>query len=228
MKKKKAIVLLSGGLDSVACFYWAIEEADVKLCLTLDYGQKASKREIDASVRLCDDFNIPHRVIEIPWFTSFQNNALVGSQSLPHLDENELDDFEQTKKTAAKVWVPNRNGVFINVAASLADHEDVDWIVIGFNKEEATTFPDNSKGFLDATNQSLQYSTKNQVELKAPMIDRDKTQIVKWMLEKAHDLSKIWSCYEGGGRMCGECESCARLRRALKQAEALDLLEELF
>jgi 7-cyano-7-deazaguanine synthase len=188
---------------------------EVALCLTADYGQIAAAREIEAARNLSAHYEVPHQVVDLPFIKEVSNTALFGETPLPKLPENALDDREVTKESARAVWVPNRNGVLINVAACFAEARDCQCVVAGFNREEGATFPDNSPGFVDAVNALLSYSTLNQVRLVSYTLHLDKTEIVDLGKRLGLPWNLIWSCYCGGDEPCGVCESCLRLRRAL-------------
>lgn len=227
--RSSSIVLLSGGLDSLAAFHWAAKNTDLVFGLTLNYGQRAAVSEMNAAAKVCRHYDIKHLVINLPWYSTLKSSALMDpAKPIPEVLPRDLDNLEITRQTAEAVWVPNRNGVFINVAASLAESWLANWIVVGFNVEEAATFPDNSTDFVEASNRFLHFSTGGRVSLHAPMASRTKKEIVAWALENEIDLSPLWSCYHEGEKMCGVCESCSRCRRALNQAGATEWLEKLF
>ncbi len=226
---KKSVVLLSGGLDSTVAFKRAVDTTSVELALTFDYGQRAAKRETAAAKVMAALYNIPHAVIELPWLRGITKTALIDRESsLPKLGTDDLDgETGKTDASARAVWVPNRNGVFINIAAAYCETLDADLIFTGFNREEAATFPDNSPEFIDAVNGALSYSTLNKSEVVSPTSELDKEGIVKLGIEIDAPLEHLWSCYEGGAVMCGGCESCLRLRRALDAAGS-GFVEKLF
>lgn len=211
----RALILLSGGLDSSANLLSAPE-----IALTFDYGQRSRWQEIAQAEALCAHFNIPHCVISIPWMAEL-NSGLLTSRSLPKPTQSELDDLSKARHFADAVWVPNRNGVFIEIAAALAESQGYDAIVVGFNREEAATFPDNSVDYLNAINRALTFSTRGKVKVIAPTAHLSKTEIVR-TLGRNFPFQKLWSCYENFDRMCGQCESCQRLKRALKENEVMD------
>jgi 7-cyano-7-deazaguanine synthase len=124
-----------------------------------------------------------------------------------------------SEQSAKAVWVPNRNGVFIEVAASLAEAEGHSEITVGFNSEEAGTFPDNSEEYIRAISKALSYSTQNSVRVTSPTASLNKVDIVRHAKREHFPFSLIWSCYENGSKMCGKCESCMRLKRALHANE---------
>ncbi|MEW6055711.1 MAG: 7-cyano-7-deazaguanine synthase [Bdellovibrionota bacterium] len=214
---KQAVLLLSGGLDSAANLA-ANPEFEVKVALTLDYGQKSAIRELAASADLCRYFGIEHQTFELKNFASLVSNqsALLGGTEIPQ--PHSLDALEHIKKTAAAVWVPNRNGVFLSVAAALAESRGLDAVAVGFNAEEAVTFADNSVDYMKAMSNALRYSTRNQVEVVSATAHLTKTEIVKRLIPLDFPIHLIWSCYTGDKEQCGTCESCQRLNRALKHA----------
>lgn len=219
MSEKKAVILLSGGLDSVVSM--ALKYKDIKLALTFDYGQRSAKQEIEASKDVCGYYGIEHKVIELPWLKEITKSALV--------DKNKNLEFEELGLQSAKsVWVPNRNGVFINIAACFCDSFGFNEIIIGANSEEAQTFSDNSAEFIGKINEALKLSTLVKPEVVAPLINMNKVQIVKEGLKNLAPMQKIKSCYEDKIGHCSRCESCMRLKNALFQNGCENLIKTLF
>lgn len=215
--KKESVVLLSGGLDSSVNLYAAIHETDVKLALTFDYGQRAAKKEIEVARSLCSTLKIDHQVVELPWFKE------LGKSALNHTDKNipvgrkiSIDNEAVSKATAKAVWVPNRNGLFLNIAAAYAESLGAQMVIPGFNREEAVSFPDNSLDFIRATRKSLGYSTATGVDVQCFTINMGKTEIVDLGKKLMVPFEKIWPCYFDKDLWCGECESCQRAKRAFK------------
>lgn len=210
-----SMVLLSAGLDSTAALLHALDAGAVRLALTIDYGQKAARREISQAAKIAQKYGISHQVLKIDFLATESHPFFQTEIQNPELDATELDDPQVTQKSAKAVWVPNRNGVFLNVAAALAEAQNIDQVYVGFNKEEATTFPDNSEAYVESLNKAFSFSTQNSVQVVAPTIAMDKTQIVADLMARDFDLSLLWSCYYGDDEPCGKCESCQRLQRAL-------------
>ena len=219
----KGIVLLSGGLDSLVSLGLSIKEYGVELALTFDYGQKSAKYEIEASRKICEYYGIKHKVIVLDWLKDITHTSLVSNDQIP--EGNGLNDLTESAKN---VWVPNRNGLFLNIAGSFADSEDYDYILIGANKEEGETFPDNTQMFLDRINLEFEYSTRKQPRVVAPLINSDKNDIVRLALENEIPLEFVMSCYAGGTKHCGKCESCVRLKNALIYNHDTRYVKELF
>lgn len=221
MARHRSVVLLSGGLDSSANLAFCREHDEPVLALTARYGQRAQDREVAAAQKLCAHYEVEHAVLELPWLGAIGGSSLTESRmELPNLKRNELDDRVVTEKSAKSVWVPNRNGILINAAAAYAEKLDAHRVVVGFNVEEASTFPDNSEEFLKRATRSLEYSTSNQVEVYCYTTELNKRQIVRELraLSRKFPFELLWSCYQGGETPCGRCESCQRQARALEES----------
>lgn len=213
----KTVVLLSGGLDSSANLAIADHFDRPVLALTVDYGQRASAAEIRAARSISEYYGVPHEVLDLRWLGALGGSALTESAiGVPEPEQGLLDDPKAASVTARAVWVPNRNGVLIHAAAAVAESRGAQQVVVGFNKEEAATFPDNSSQFLGTANLSLRYSTAGRVKLACYTDMMVKSEIVQALrnLPKPFPFDRVWSCYHGGERMCGKCESCQRFVRA--------------
>lgn len=215
-----AVVLLSGGLDSAVAFTLAHRGGGVALALTFDYGQRAVRREIEAARAMADRFRVPHRAIEIPFLGEITKTALVARDREVPLPAVADLDSARAHETARAVWVPNRNGIMVNIAAGFAESLGAEAVVVGFNREEGATFPDNTEAFAAAASGALAFSTLSKVRVLAPTGALDKAEIVRAGRAAGAPLDLVWSCYLGGERPCGACESCSRLRRALAAAGA--------
>jgi 7-cyano-7-deazaguanine synthase len=147
-------------------------------------------------------------VIAIPWLAGVTGTALVNRKA-------KIPRNEMSERSAKAVWVPNRNGVFIEIAAAHAESLGAERLITGFNKEEAATFPDNSRAYVVAINRALAFSTANGVRVVSFTGALDKKAIVNLGRRLDAPLRHIWPCYEGGRIWCGECESCLRSLRAL-------------
>ncbi len=213
----KLVALLSGGLDSTVALAAARREHEVVLALTFDYGQRAAAREIAAASAIASRFKIPARALDARWLGALTPSALVNAAgALPRPDARDLDDPAKAAATAKAVWIPNRNGFFINAAAAFAEAAGAGGVVVGFNREEAATFPDNTVAFMDAATRALAFSTANGVRVVSPTAPLDKREIVRLGRELGAPLDLCWPCYEGGPILCGVCESCRRFQRAME------------
>ncbi|HWP98284.1 MAG TPA: 7-cyano-7-deazaguanine synthase QueC [Syntrophomonadaceae bacterium] len=197
----RAVVLLSGGLDSTVSMLLARQNFEIVLALTFDYGQRAAAREIEVSRLICQNQGIPHRVIHLPFMAEF-GSGLMEASGLP----------------ITQPWVPNRNGIFLNLAAGFAEDLQADWVVCGFNREEGMDFPDNTREYIEAVNGALEYSTQNRVKVISMVQSMDKIEITRQAYNMGLNLASLWSCYEGGTEPCGVCPSCLRNLEALRKA----------
>ena len=126
------------------------------------------------------------------------------------------------------VWVPNRNGLFLNIAACYADSFGYSDIIIGANKEEAATFSDNTEEFVNRVAAEFEYSTLVKPKVRVPLIKYDKRKTVELALEHKMPLDLVWSCYNDGEKHCGKCESCIRLKAALQACGDSYFINRLF
>lgn len=224
----KSIILLSGGLDSLVSLGLSNKEYNIQLALTFDYGQKSVEREIAASKKICEFYGIEHKIIKLDWLKEITQTSLVSEKEIPLTTLNDLSSDEFVTKSAASVWVPNRNGAFLNIAASFADSYGYDYIIFGANKEEGTTFPDNTQEFIDKINAAFEYSTQKQPKVVAPLINLAKNDIVKAATENNVPLELTRSCYSTQEKHCGVCESCVRLKRALEANNCSEIIGKIF
>lgn len=219
----KSLILLSGGLDSLVSLGLKQKEYNITTALTFDYGQKSVASEVEASKKICDYYGMEHIVIRLDWLKNITHTSLVSEEDIPV--GKELDNPEESAK---KVWVPNRNGLFLNIAGCYADSFGYDYIFIGANQEEAVTFPDNTAEFINTVNAEFEYSTMVRPKVVAPLINFNKNDIVKKALEAGVPLELTQSCYKNSAGHCGECESCTRLKNALKANNDTKYTEILF
>ena len=213
---KKAISVFSGGLDCTVATSVFDEEYEIH-AITFDYGQKASKQEINASKRICEKMGWTHEVIDLPWLSKISNSSLNTDADIPEPDEDELDDLDKSSKTASSVWVPARNTVFTSIALSYAESIGAEMIIVGWNGEEGATFPDNSKQYLEKFNNLIDVGSPDKIRIEAPAIDLNKEEIVELGIEVSAPMELSYSCYKGEDNPCGVCESCVRRKRAFKK-----------
>jgi len=216
---KTGVILLSGGLDSLVSLDIARKKGiDIKLALTFNYSQKALKDEIEAAKKICKYYDIVHKVIDIPFLAEISSNALT------EVDNDDLN-------TLKGVWIPNRNGLFLNIAACFCDKYKYDYIIFGANAKEAVDFPDNSEAFIKNCDEFFKYSTLNKPKALAPCAKFDKIEIVNYAIDNNVPLKLLKSCYRAaidGKKHCGECMSCKLLREAILKSKNPRLVEEIF
>ena len=216
----KAVVLLSGGLDSATTAAIAIAEGYEAIALSFRYGQRHYK-ELDAAKKIAKLLGIEqHFVIDV-------NLSQWGGSSLT----DESIDIPQTgviENTIPSTYVPVRNTVFIAIALSLAEAENARAIYLGINAVDYSGYPDCRPEYLQAYQQLANLSSKAGIEghapqLIAPLVEDSKADIVRRALELNVPIADTWSCYQGGQTPCGLCDSCRIRDRALLEAGRLDL-----
>ena len=211
---KRAVALVSGGLDSLVSLAKANAEMDVRLVLFFDYGQRALAAERAACQGIVDFYGCPWKIVDMRWLGTLAPEAMREATTPPGVGEVPLLD------TLDAVWIPNRNGAFLNIGAAYAEAYDCEFLVTGFNREEAVEFPDNSEDYVERVNAALELSTRNGVRAVSFTQHLDKKGIIELGHELRAPLSVVWSCYHSGERMCGRCASCARLKAALANVDA--------
>lgn len=219
---KKAIAVLSGGLDCTVATSVYSKDYEIH-AITFNYGQKSFTQELKASQKICEKMGFEHHVIELDWLSKISNSSLNTADDIPEVDMDDLDDLEKSTQTADSVWVPARNTVFTSIAASYAESIGAEIIIVGWDKEEANTFPDNSKEYLKSFNSLLKIASPINIEIKAPAIDLNKNEIVQLGIEVNAPMELSYSCYKGNEKHCGVCESCMRRKRGFKKAGIKDL-----
>ena len=170
---KKAISVLSGGLDCTVATSVYAEEYEIH-AITFNYGQKAFKRELQAAEEICAKMNWTHEVIDLPWLSKISTSSLNTSEDIPEVSIEDLDDLNKSSETASSVWVPARNMVFTSIAVSYAESIGAEKIIVGWDAEEAATFPDNSKEFLNTFNELIDVGSPENIKHRTLIYPRRK------------------------------------------------------
>ena len=207
-KKRKAVVLISGGLDSATCLAIAKEQGYECYALSFDYGQR-HRIELEAAVNIAKSMQVQeHKIIPID-MSGIGGSALTDMQIA--VPETETQGIPVT-------YVPARNTIFLSYALGWAEVLVADAIYIGVNALDYSGYPDCRPEFIDAFKKMANLATKVGVEghiidVETPLIDLSKAEIIKRGLALGVDYSKTISCYQAGhdGEACGRCDSC-RLR----------------
>lgn len=215
MSDEKGLALLSGGLDSTVALAMASRECDLLGALFFDYGQLSSPSERKASSKIARHFGIEFESIELPWLGEISSSYIIGKEAGNRLSQS---------GGATDLWVENRNGIFLNIAAARAVSSGCSVVVAGFNREEAEEFPDNSLEYLEAVNRALELGERSRVRVESPTVSLDKKEIVREGINLRVPWELIWSCYRDGELMCGKCDSCLRLKSAIGGTEVEEII----
>ena len=216
--QSRAVVLLSGGMDSSVCAALAARDHDAA-ALHISYGQRTEERERDSFERICDRLEIHERLI-------VRNEALtlIGGSALT--DESiAVPESHSLGQDIPVTYVPFRNAHFLAVAVSWAEVLGASKIYIGAVEQDSSGYPDCRPAYYEAFNQVIRAGTKaGGIEVVTPLIAMRKSGIVRLGLELGAPFDLTWSCYSREDRACGVCDSCVLRLRAFHEAGAVDPL----
>lgn len=219
---RKAVVLLSGGLDSCTAAAMAKRDGFTLHALSFDYGQR-HERELQAARDVAEALGTAeHRVLRVP-LGELGGSALTDAT----LEVPDAPDADQIGQEIPSTYVPARNTVFLSLALALAEVRGADTIVIGANALDYSGYPDCRPEFLEAFERMARLGTKAGAQgmtlrVWAPLLSMTKAQIVEAGLAAGAPLERTWSCYRGGQRACGRCESCVLRRKGFAEAGTED------
>ncbi len=209
-RKGKAIVLLSGGLDSATTAAWALAEGYEVTAISFDYGQR-HRIELQAAKAVASDFGISDHITLAIDLAAFGGSALVD-QSIA-VPKNRSEDV--ISNGIPVTYVPARNTVFLSLALALAETRNASSIILGVNSIDYSGYPDCRPEFLNAFESLANLATKSGVEgthltVLAPLVSLTKTEIIRLGLSLHVDYGLTTSCYDPRetGQPCGECDSC--------------------
>jgi 7-cyano-7-deazaguanine synthase len=216
-QKSRAIVLLSGGMDSCVCAALAARDYDAA-ALHISYGQRTEDRERQSFLAICRRLDIQQKLV-------VRNEALraIGGSALT--DENiavpTTGDIDG--KEIPVTYVPFRNAHFLSVAVSWAEALGATKILIGAVEQDSSGYPDCRPAYYEAFNQVIKTGTKEgTIEIVTPLIHLRKAEIVRLGLELGAPFDLTWSCYSRQDQACGVCDSCILRLRAFAAANASD------
>ncbi len=212
------LVVLSGGLDSTVCMAIAAREGDgPPLALTFDYSQR-HRTELDRAAGVAGNYGAEHLVVHLD--ASEWGGSALTDPSMEVPAGGSTDGIPST-------YVPARNSIFLAVALGVAEARDLDAVWIGVNAVDFSGYPDCRPEFIDAFRQVAATGQRRgvegrPVEIRTPLIDATKSEIVRLGIETGAPLHLTWSCYRSGDRPCGDCDACLLRRRGFAEAGVAD------
>jgi 7-cyano-7-deazaguanine synthase len=215
--KSRAVVLLSGGMDSAVCAALAARDHDAA-AVHVSYGQRTEQRERKAFDEICDRLDISDRL-------AVRNDALrmIGGSALTDSAIRVPTRGLHSSTAIPVTYVPFRNAHFLSVAVSWAEVLGASKIYIGAVEQDSSGYPDCRPAYYEAFNQVVKAGTKEgKIEIVTPLIKMRKSEIVRLGLELAAPFDLTWSCYTSEDRACGECDSCILRLLAFRDAGAPD------
>ena len=211
----KVAVLLSGGLDSTTALHWAKYRHEVACAIAFDYGSNHGKRELACARHQAESLGVPYREIDLTVLKPHLASALLsGADAIPTGDYAE----ENLKQTV----VPFRNGIFLAIAAGVAESAGAEGLVIAAHAGDHDLYPDCRSEFMDAMGEAIRLGTYAQLQVLAPFIHASKGEIAAQGAQLGVDFAHTYSCYRGGEKHCGQCATCRERKEAFAAAGIQD------
>lgn len=211
----KALVILSGGLDSTVALYWAKKKYGDIEALTFYYGSKHNEKEYYCALKTCESLKVKLSRISIDFIDTYFKSDLLKSGG-------EIPEGHYAAENMKSTVVPFRNGIMLSIAAGFAESNDCDVIILGNHSGDHAIYPDCREDFIKAMAQAISFGTQKQIRLESPFCNITKTDIVKIGTELGVDFSLTWSCYKGGDKHCGKCGICVERKEAFQEAGVCD------
>lgn len=214
---KKAICILSGGMDSTLASYMAKNNGYEIIAVHFNYGQRTQDRELKAFRDICEDLEILEKYeIDIPFFTQIGASALT--------DKNIDVPTGGIEAGVPITYVPFRNGIFLSITAAIAEKEGATAMYIGVVQEDSSGYPDCTDSFINDMKKAINQGTKEDthIDILTPLVHLSKAQIVQEALRLNVPLEHTWSCYKEETEACGVCDSCRLRLNGFKIANQID------
>jgi len=215
---KKAIVLVSGGMDSCVTASIAKNDGMELYFLHINYGQRTEKRELQSFRDLCQFFSVKgDLIIDMEYFKNIGGSCLTDKNIAVPKKNIQNNDIPIS-------YVPFRNANILSAATSWAEIINAQYIYIGAVEEDSSGYPDCRKDFFNAFEKAISFGTKPEtyIKIKTPLINLNKQQIVENGIKLKSPLELTWSCYENEDKPCQECDSCLLRERGFKNAREPD------
>lgn len=221
----KAVVLLSGGMDSCVCAAIARERhgAGNIALLHAGYGQRTQQRERQAFEAIADFYGVSHRlVVQLDHFRAIGGSALTDTKIA--VPENELGTSGPDGSAIPVTYVPFRNAHFLSVAVSWAEAIGAGAVYIGAVAEDSSGYPDCRAEYYQVFQELVRVGTRpeTRIEIATPVIAMKKSEIIRKGMELGAPLHLTWSCYQNEDRACGACDSCLLRLKAFAEAGMAD------
>ena len=207
----KALVLVSGGVDSTTCLAMAVSEYGKEnvVGLSVSYGQKHTK-ELESARNVAKYYDIELIETDLSPMFRYSDCSLLSHSDKAVPEESYAEQLEKSDGKPVSTYVPFRNGLFLSAAAAIAISKDCGIIMYGAHADDAAgnAYPDCSEVFKNAMNEAIWEGSGHQVRVEAPFVNHTKAEVVKKGLELKAPYELTWSCYEGHDKPCGVCGTC--------------------
>ena len=213
----KAVLILSGGVDSTTLLFKMLSDGYEVVALTFDYGQR-HRKEISCAERVAQLCRVPQQTVDLTSIAGLLgNSALLGGTEVP--------SCHYTEESARQTIVPDRNMIMLSVAAAYAEANGISEVFYAAHRNDATIYPDCREEFVEALGLALRLATAwNPVCLRAPFVKMTKAEIVRLGLALNVPYELTWSCYRGGEIPCRRCPTCIEREEAFALNGAVDPL----
>ncbi len=209
--KEKAIVLLSGGMDSVVALHHAAKEYDAVLALSFDYNSKHNARELPCAAWQAAQLGIPHSIVDMKGASAHLSSALLNGGG-------DIPDGAYAPSNMSQTVVPFRNGIMLAIAAGIAESRGASLLIIASHAGDHALYPDCRESFVTAMSRAVEEGTGNGARIIAPFGSAGKSEIARIGASLGVDFSHTWSCYKGGEIHCGTCGTCVERKQAFCEA----------
>lgn len=217
---KRAVCIISGGMDSALAATIAKKEGYEIIGLHFNYGQRTQKKELECYHKIAKELNVKDSYcLDLPFFKEIGATALIGDEfSVP---------TDGVKPGIPITYVPFRNGVFLSIAAAVAQKHNADAIFIGVVEEDSSGYPDCRENFIASMNSAINLGLRDDTKLKieTPLIHLSKEEIVEKSIELGVKLENTWSCYKNSDKACGVCDSCRLRKKGFENLGLTDPIE---
>lgn len=215
----RAVVLLSGGLDSTTLLYWTLKQGIRPYVLSFDYGQR-HKKELNFAKKTCRKLKADHRTIDLTSLSGLLSGSALTTESI------KIPEEHYTHESQKVTVVPNRNAIMLNIAVGYAISMGARRVFYAAHYNDRTIYPDCRWEFIQS--QSLTAKIANdmpELEIVAPFVHKTKAEIVKLADELKVPFEDTWSCYKGEEKACGVCGTCRERIEAFQLSKLKDAIE---
>ncbi len=214
---KRCVCIISGGMDSALSAKIAQEEGYEVIAVHFNYGQRTEHKELEAYRLVADAVNATEKYeIDLPFFEQIGASALT--------DKSIDVPTGGIEEGVPVTYVPFRNGIFLSIAAAIAEKHGAEALFIGVVEEDSSGYPDCRESYIKQMQDAINLGTKEEtnIEIKMPLVALKKSQIVQKALALGVPLEHTWSCYKEEEKACGICDSCRLRLKGFKEAGAVD------
>ncbi len=216
-QRKKAVCIMSGGMDSTLAAYMMRDEGYEIIGLHFNYEQRTQRKELEAFNAICKELDVKD-----PYVVNLDFFADIGASALT--DKSIDVPTGGIEEGVPVTYVPFRNGIFISLATAIAEKEGAQLLVIGVVEEDSSGYPDCTEEYIKSMQRSINLGTKEEtvLEIKMPLVHLKKSDIVKEATTRKVALGLTWSCYQSEDKACGVCDSCRLRLKGFKAAGVAD------